>query len=673
MKRYYILFLYFFLCLLCLRAQKGQNPEQIIEDILESLSESDIDLNNNSQTFDDLIELYEHPINLNVAEVEDLEKMIFLSDIQIKRIIDFVYKMRPLHSKYQLQGVKGMSRIDIERLMMFVNLGPVETAVVYRKRLDGQLIIRDQFDVEKAKGYHPKITSSSYIGDRHHLYSKLQMKYGNNFYGGVVVDKDPGEEMLPVDFTSGYLMYKGNKLVKTVIVGDYHANFGQGLALWTGTSMGKTTEALNIRKRGEGFRKYSSANEYAFFRGIAVTLEQKNIELSLFASRKDRDADVGFNEESMSTVVESMPVTGYHRTPSEKYKKNVLGQSTIGSNIKFRYKNISVSIGGFYQKLDVDSVATKGMYQYLAHEKAKSSQYWVAYNYGLDKLLAFGEIATDDNGHLAMLNGMQFKPANNVSVSLLHRYFSNFYYSPWFNAFSENSFPSGESGFYLGMNIFPLPKVKLSGYVDVFKTNWLKYNVDKPFDGYDISFQADYTFDSRFKVYLRYREKEKPKNQSVENVPDYSTVTGNVKKIRIHADVEASENWDIQMRVEKIFYKQENQKKQDGVLAYAGIKYATSDSKLSAWLRYSVFDTESYDTRLYAYENDLLYNFYTPSFQGEGSRFYFMIRYQIIKNLKVWLKAGRTFYYDRDEISSGLQTIDGDTRTNIRMQMQFKF
>ena len=656
-----------------LKAQVAENPEKVVEGLMESLSENDVDLNNQSQVFDDLIELYERPVNINRLGKEDLEKLVFLSDIQVESLMEFLEKMKPINSMFQLQGVEGFCRTDIERLSMFVRYDEIETDVKHRKYLSGQLILRDQFELENAKGYKTDTTSSGYLGDKHHMYSKLQLKYGDGFSAGLVLDKDPGEELTPIDFVSGYAMYHGDKWLKTLIVGDYHANFGQGLTLWTGTSMGKTSEPLSVRKRGSGFKKYSSANEYAFFRGVATTVRLNKADISLFASHKDRDASFSYLKDSAFSVVESMPETGYHRTQTEMDKRKQLTQTTAGVNIGYRLQNLSLSVGGFVQKYDADSVAVKELYRYMAHEKAESSHCWLSYNYGLGKLLLFGEAALADDGSPAVINGLQFKPANNVSVAMLYRCFSSKYYSPWTNAFAENSFPAGESGFYLGMNVYPLPNVKLSGYIDVFKTKWLKYNVDKPSEGYDVSFQGDYEFNSSFKVYVRYREKEKMKNVTVEDLSDFNVVSTNIKKVRLHTDGAINKNWAVQARVEKSFYKQESQDDTKGTLAYAGLKFTSSSSRISCWLRYLVFDTENYDSRLYAYENDLLYNFYTPAFQGDGTRVYAMVRYEIVRNVKFWLKAGRTIYNDRDIIGSGLQEVDGNVKTNLRMQLQIKF
>ncbi|GAF02915.1 ComEA family DNA-binding protein [Saccharicrinis fermentans] len=653
-----------------LHAQTPRDPSQVIEEILESISEKDINLNDQSQLFDELIELYERPININTMKTSDLEKLIFLSDLQIQRIKDYVQKMGPVHSKFQLQAIPGLTRTDIERLMMFVKMEPQYTIQTPYRYINGQLILRNQFDVEKARGYTIDTTATHYEGNRHHSYAKMQLQYGDHWSAGAVLDKDPGESLFPMDFISAYAMRKSDQLIKTLIIGDYHANFGQGLALWTGTSMGKTSEALGVRKRSNGFNKYASSNEYAFFRGVATTLAYKNMELSLFGSHKNRDADIKINEDSSLHIVESMPTTGYHRTPNEINKKNKLGQSTFGANLEYQYKKFSLSMGGFSQRYDADSIAVKQLYQLTAHEKTETSHYWVSYHYAFNKALSFGELAMDDNGDIALTNGLLLRPVDNVSLALSYRYFSNKYYSPWTNAISENSLPAGESGFYMGIKALPLSKTQLLAYVDIFKTNCPKYNIDGPFNGYDVSFQADYEFSQHFKLYVRYREKEKSKNSTSQDLPDYTTTTSNTRKIRLHTDFEVDANWTLQMRIEKSFYKETNEGSSEGILAYSGIKY--TQNKMSCWLRYSVFDTDNYNTRLYAYENDLLYNFYTPAFQGEGSRFYGMVSYQLAKKIKLWIKAGRTRYYDRDEIGSGLQTIPGQSRTNIRMQIQIK-
>ena len=47
---------------------------------------------------------------------------------------------------------------------------------------------------------------------------------------------------------------------------------------------------------------------------------------------------------------------------------------------------------------------------------------------------------------------------------------------------------------------------------------------------------------------------------------------------------------------------------------YQNVKYKPIFSKLSFSVRYTFFNTESYNSRIYAYESDVLYKYSIPSF-----------------------------------------------------------
>ena len=85
------------------------------------------------------------------------------------------------------------------------------------------------------------------------------------------------------------------------------------------------------------------------------------------------------------------------------------------------------------------------------------------------------------------------------------------------------------------------------------------------------------------------------------------------------------------------------------------------------------FHTDDYQSRLYTYERSTLYNFSFPVFFGEGMRGAVLLRVDITPNLTVIGKAGTTKYFDRDHISSSLQQIDKSHKTDIDLQVKWKF
>ena len=89
--------------------------------------------------------------------------------------------------------------------------------------------------------------------------------------------------------------------------------------------------------------------------------------------------------------------------------------------------------------------------------------------------------------------------------------------------------------------------------------------------------------------------------------------------------------------------------------------------------RYALFDINSFDARIYAYENDILYEFYVPFFQNRGSRFYINTRYRLGRNLTLEFRVGRTYLENADVIGSGNDAISGNTRTEIKTQLKVRF
>ncbi|MFP4023472.1 MAG: hypothetical protein ACLFVR_03020 [Thiohalospira sp.] len=108
-------------------------------------------------------------------------------------------------------------------------------------------------------------------------------------------------------------------------------------------------------------------------------------------------------------------------------------------------------------------------------------------------------------------------------------------------------------------------------------------------------------------------------------------------------------------------------------MVYQDIFYDLKKIPLSLNTRFAVFDTESYNTRIYAYESDILYAFSIPAYYSKGTRFYFNLKYTISGFVDLWIKYSQTYYADKDIISSGLNQINGNTKSEIKAQLRIKF
>lgn len=113
--------------------------------------------------------------------------------------------------------------------------------------------------------------------------------------------------------------------------------------------------------------------------------------------------------------------------------------------------------------------------------------------------------------------------------------------------------------------------------------------------------------------------------------------------------------------------------KENGYLIYQDIIFHHATLPLTSSIRYALFDTDSFDTRIYAYENDILYAFSIPAYFNKGSRFYFNLKYKLNKNASLYFRYAQTQYANTKNISSGTSKISGDTKSEIKLQLKLNF
>ena len=90
-------------------------------------------------------------------------------------------------------------------------------------------------------------------------------------------------------------------------------------------------------------------------------------------------------------------------------------------------------------------------------------------------------------------------------------------------------------------------------------------------------------------------------------------------------------------------------------------------------IRLQYFETDGYDSRMYAYENDVLYSFSIPVFYDKGFRYYVNCNYDVTPKLTIWLRWAQTVYKNKTVIGSGLDELAGNKRTEVKVQAEYLF
>ena len=118
-------------------------------------------------------------------------------------------------------------------------------------------------------------------------------------------------------------------------------------------------------------------------------------------------------------------------------------------------------------------------------------------------------------------------------------------------------------------------------------------------------------------------------------------------------------------------YKQTRERFQ-GLLLYQDLAVNCWKERISIHARIAYFNTDRYDERLYAYEDDVYYAFTIGSYYYQGIRGYLVLRFKY-RFFALWLRIGQTYYLDRQVVSSGLTQINKPHKTEIRLQTSWSW
>lgn len=666
----------------------GRTVEQIIADIYEQVSEnSDTEIDFTS-FYEDMIYYSENPINLNKTTKEELEKLQFLSDIQVDNILHYLYRYAPLNTIYEMQLIEGLDMTDIRMLLPFVMLGEAGARKETLRLKDvfkygkNELYLRLDRGLETKEGYRfipeeeqqaEEKNARKYVGDPFYNHIKYRFRYRDRIAFGVTAEKDAGEQFWGdhnkgYDFYSAHVELKNFGKLKTLVLGDYRANFGQGLVLRTDFSMGKSSYVMQVNPRSSGLKKYTSTDEYNFFRGAGATVSLGNLDITGFYSSKLIDGD------TIGGQFASVKIDGLHRTINDLNRKRNVSQQVIGGNVTYTYSWLQVGATALYNSFDHSLEPRPANYNKFYFRGKEQTVGSVNYRVRAGKLNIFGETALSDReGAWATINGLNFSPISRVGLVALHRYFSKEYDTFFATTFSESSRVNNETGFYIGTEVRPIKYWKVSAYIDSYRFPWMKFGIDEPSIGKDYLVQVDYAPKRNVNMYWRFKFEEKMRNYS-DTVTTMPLVLPQQKWAARYLLNYSYGRFSFKNQLDVNSFYDEVNPVSYGYSALQDVSYEFVRVPLRIDLRFHIFDAMNYENRLYTYEKDVLYAFSVPMNYGMGSRYYVNLRYELNQNISFWLKLAQTVYADeRATISSSNEEIQGNRKTDLRFLMRLKF
>lgn len=663
-------------------SQSSETSREKIEEIIERVV-SDLDPEDSEQRILEIVEYLEelgaNPVNINRAGLDELSGVPGLNLQLAQSIIQYRSSIKPFEHKRELLEVDGIGRVTLENLLPFVTTGSSfergkdlylnPNYWTYNSSFES--LARYQRVMNNQKGYSRPDTLGGYLGS--------PVKYNHRFRYrsdrlsvNLTQDKDPGEPLTgptDFDFTSWHASIRDAGRLKNLIVGDFKISYGQGLTLWNGGAFGKSSRVIGSAvKNDAGIRSYTSFQETNGFRGIAATYG-KQLQVSGFYSKRKRTAS-----ETAAGHVRFPTASALHRTLSETDRRLNLQQETYGGRIRYPFLYGIIGASGYHQRYDREIEKGTQPYQIFGFEGDRLSVIGTDYRLTAGPVMLFGEVAWSSNDRFGFIAGSEINMPSGTDFAVAYRNYAKDFRSPSGSGFGEQSSPKNEEGFFTGIRQQFGDAIQLNAYIDFFQTHVPRFRNTRPTSGHDWLFRLDFQPMENLSVYGQLRSKTWEQQMETPDPFGRETIimgSESRSNARVHLEYSAHEILRLRTRFDIVHWSATSSPASLGYLVYQDFRL-TPSSTLTVDARITLFETDDFNSRVFQFENDLLYVMSNAMLFNQGQRTYVVFRYQPVEYLVIRMKASTTIYENRSSIGSGLNMIEGNRRSDIGLQIQLK-
>ncbi len=623
-----------------------------------------------SELLDRLTWLKEHPLDLNTASKEELSTIPGLTISHVNTVLRVRREKKAFMSVSELGSIPdvGEDILQISRPYLYVARDENSTVggfVSFTSR-----IVRD---LQPRRGF----LDSSFLGTSLKTYNRFSLSQNGTFHAGALFEKDAGEQ-LGNGFLSGFVAVQDWSIISRLIVGDFVVESGQGLTLWRSSAFGKGSEAVSsVKKTGLGAQPYRSADEFNFMRGVAlssvVSLGENSLTLTALYSRR------GLSATGSDTSITGFNEDGLLRTQTDLRQESNVVERIVGGRLQFR-SSTDWNVGStFYQSRFSKPIFSEGVFDFngvTANAVGVDAEFNLStLSRAFSGVTLFGEFSRSNGGSAGVI-GSSLSISRGTNVAIIYRDYSPRFISFHAAGFGERSETTNERGFYLGVDARVNPMLRVSGYLDHFRFPWRTFANPLPTSGRDALFQADIKPTKAFEFTLRYGNKS---TETTEGGADSLLRETRLladrrqQKFRLTATFRPSRQIRLRGRIERTMVKYPStQRSESGLLVYHEVQYSLP-LNFSAETRLVFFDTDSYDSRLYEYENDLRGVFSNPALYGKGRRWYLLVRWKALERVNVSAKYSETQFEGVKSIGSGSTMIHGDLDNRFALQIDIRF
>lgn len=650
---------------LTVSGQEYNGWESVLQEVIAN-DEDEIDTWEN--LYATLCDMEDQPLDINTATDEEIGTIPFLTAEQVEDICEYRYRYGPIISLDELVAVSSLDYYRRKLLRYFTYVSEkTYTKDKFPSLSDIWKYGRNELaTLVKIPTYERKGDKKGYAGYPLKHWVRYNFTYGQYVKIGFTASQDSGEPFLSgvnnmgYDFYSFYGVVRNLGKFQTIAIGKYKLSTGMGLVLNSNFSMGKLSVLSNLGRNINTIRAHSSTTEYGYFQGAAAKMSiSQNISAMAFVSYRPQDATLD-SLGNAKTIVTS----GYHRTKSEIAKKSNTYAFASGLNVNYIYNGFHIGTTAVFTHYNRNLLPDrKTLYKRYNARGNDFLNLSVDYGIARGKFSFNGETATNKKGALSTINVLSIDLMDNLNLMFLHRFYSYKYTSLYACSFGNSSNAQNEHGIYAGIDWKPLTGLSVKAFADFSYSPWAKYLVSRSSHYSDNMIAVNY---QRNNWYLSMRYRFKYKQGDNEN---NTALIDNFKHTARLSLKYSDDRFSSQTSGDMSFsrYKENGH----GFMVSEDIAFNIGFFKVQGAVRY--FNTNNYESRIYAYEFCPLYSFSIPSFYGEGIRYALMFHARPWDWLTLNAKIATTNYFDRATIGSSYQMINASSQTDIEIQARIKF
>ncbi len=516
------------------------------------------------------VERYERlassPLPLNTASAARLKSSGLFSAYQIAVLLDARQSEGPILSLSELALLDGFSDAFVRALGRFITLDT---------------------DIGLAGGKKKSVQQSLTLG------GTLKEAGGANSFSGrfkYLCSRDGRWEAGVRNRSAGLALY-GRRHLSKLILGDFNARFGQGLAMWSGFSLSGLSATVSRNPTGLS-PSHSYSSDYSL-RGAAAEWT---------FSRRARLCAAAFVRDG-----KAVPVANFSRiSPKGEWGVTVLGTGLISTDLRR-------SAGKF------DFFCEAG-YDFGAIRRGADTASGSGHSESPNATTAFRSISFPSP---ALLAGIVWNPRYATSVSLLLRHYPSDFEGTYSGSVRSSTKVRDETGLILSFR-----SSSLTLAAEAFRRPESGYSQCRLLALYTTASEGPWGCSLRLAQRLR-AELNSASSEDTGGGNSFSSLFGSGGSLRsdLRADLSYAPNaFSLALRANALLYRA------PAWLGYSELAYRGSGGRLkcSAFARFTAFNVRNWDDRIYAYEHDAQGYFTVPAYYGRGYAlsFYANLKYR---------------------------------------------